>query len=62
MWHILNIFSMFCFLVELPPRVLSNLIIKMSEIEERLAAGCCEKPQVAAFVAAFHGSRAMVSC
>lgn len=54
-------FSFSQFIVELPPRVMSVLLIKMANIEQRLAGGCCEKPQVSAFVAAFHIARSMVS-
>lgn len=39
--------------VELPPRVISQLVIKMASIEERLAQGCTEKIQVSALIAAF---------
>lgn len=49
------------FSVELPPRVMSCLIVKMADIEQRLAAGCVEKVQVSAFVAAFHIARGMIS-
>lgn len=56
------IFIYFCiFSVELPPRVMSTLLIKMANIEQRLTAGCAENPQVSAFVAAFHIARGMVS-
>lgn len=48
-------------LVEFPPRVLSTLLIKLADIQRRLAAGCSERPQVVAFVAAFHIARDMVS-
>lgn len=51
----------FFFAVELPPKVLNMLIIKMAEIEARLAGGCTEKPQISAFVAAFQMARNMVT-
>lgn len=43
--------------VELPPRVMCGLLIKMSDIEARLAGGCVEHIQVSALVSAFHLSR-----
>ncbi|XP_055615508.1 replication factor C subunit 5 [Toxorhynchites rutilus septentrionalis] len=46
--------------MELPPRVISQLLIKMAAIEERLAAGCVEKPQLAALIAAFNMARDQV--
>lgn len=51
----------YSFSVELPPRVMSCLLIKMAQIEQSLATGCCEKPQLSAFVAAFHIARSMIS-
>jgi replication factor C subunit 3/5 len=47
--------------MELPPRVISQLIIKMASIEERLAQGCSEKIQVSALVAAFRIARNQVT-
>lgn len=47
--------------IELPPRVISQLIIKMGNIEERLAQGCTEKIQTSALVAAFRFARNQVS-
>lgn len=47
--------------MELPPRVMSSLLIKMADIEQRLAAGCTEKPQVSALVGAFQIARDLVS-
>lgn len=47
--------------IEFTPVVLSTLLIKLADIERRLASGCSERPQVAAFVAAFHIARGMVS-
>lgn len=46
--------------MELPPRVISQLIIKMASIEERLASGCTEKIQIAAMIAAFQIARDQV--
>lgn len=43
--------------MELPPRVICQLIIKMASIEERLAQGCSEKIQVSALIAAFRIAR-----
>lgn len=47
--------------MELPGRVLSQLIIKMASIEERLAQGCTEKIQVSALIAAFRIARDQVT-
>lgn len=47
--------------IELPPRVISQLVIKMGNIEERLAQGCTEKIQISALVAAFRMARNQVS-
>lgn len=56
-----RIIQIFSLLVELPPRVMSCLLIKMARIEQSLAVGCCEKPQLSSFVAAFQIARNMVS-
>lgn len=58
---ILREVHLFVMRIELPPRVMSCLLIKMANIEKSLAAGCSERPQVSAFVAAFHIARSMVS-
>ncbi|XP_070494648.1 replication factor C subunit 5 [Chironomus tepperi] len=47
--------------IELPPRVISQLIIKMGNIEERLSQGCTEKIQISSLVAAFRIARNQVS-
>jgi replication factor C subunit 3/5 len=47
--------------IQLPPRVLSQLVIKMANIEERLAQGCTEKIQMSAFISAFRIARNQVS-
>ena len=47
--------------IELPPRVISQLIIKMGNIEERLNQGCTEKIQISALVAAFRIARNQVT-
>jgi replication factor C subunit 3/5 len=47
--------------MELPPKVICSLLIKMAEIEERLAAGCIENPQVSSLVAAFVIARDQVT-
>jgi replication factor C subunit 3/5 len=47
--------------MELPPRVMSQLVIKMASIEERLAQGCTEKIQVSALIAAFRIARDQVT-
>jgi replication factor C subunit 3/5 len=47
--------------IELPNRILSQLIIKMACIEERLAQGCTEKIQISALVAAFRIARNQVT-
>jgi replication factor C subunit 3/5 len=38
-----------------------QLLIKMAEIEERLAAGCVEKPQLAGLIAGFQIARDQVT-
>lgn len=57
----LNKLVLFPFSVELPPRVMSCLLIKMAQIEQSLATGCNENPQLSAFVAAFHIARNMIA-
>jgi replication factor C subunit 3/5 len=47
--------------LELPPRVISQLLIKMAQIEERLANGCTEKIQISSLVSAFQIARDQVS-
>lgn len=47
--------------MELPPRVICQLVIKMANIEERLAQGCIEKIQVSALIAAFRIARNQVT-
>lgn len=47
--------------IELPPRIICQLIIKIANIEERLSQGCSEKIQVSAFIAAFRIARNQVS-
>ncbi|XP_055302364.1 replication factor C subunit 5 [Sitodiplosis mosellana] len=58
---ILREVHLFVMRIELPPRIMSCLLIKIARIEQSLAAGCCEKPQLSAFVAAFQIARNMVS-
>lgn len=47
--------------IEFPPRVLSQLIIKMGNIEERLAQGCTEKIQISALISAFRIARNQIN-
>jgi replication factor C subunit 3/5 len=47
--------------MELPGRVISQLIIKMASIEERLAQGCTERIQISALIAAFRIARNQVT-
>lgn len=47
--------------MELPSRVICQLVIKMASIEERLAQGCTEKIQVSSLIAAFRIARNQVS-
>lgn len=58
-YHFSNYRSIFT--VELPPRVISTLLIKMASIEERLAQGCTEKIQVSSLIAAFQIARDQVT-
>ena len=46
--------------VEIPPEVLIELLIKMSDIENRLTAGTSEKLQLSALVAAFFVARSKI--
>lgn len=46
--------------LEIPPRVSSQLLINLASIEERLADGCVEKPQITALIAAFSKVRSVV--
>lgn len=54
-----NVF--FFFLVELPPRVMCVLLIKMAKIEVRLASGCTENPQLTSLIASFQTARDTVT-
>lgn len=40
---------------------MNTLIIKMSDIEQRLSIGCLENPQVSALIAAFQIARELVT-
>lgn len=48
------------FTVELPSDVMSELLIKMADIEYRLTAGTPENLQLSALVGAFHLARAHI--
>ncbi|CAO1385819.1 unnamed protein product [Diamesa serratosioi] len=58
---ILTQIHLFVHRMELPPRVISTLLIKMASIEERLAQGCTEKIQVSSLIAAFQIARDQVT-
>lgn len=47
--------------MEIPPKIMCKLVIKMAEIEARLANGCTEKPQLSALIAAFQIARDLVT-
>lgn len=47
--------------LQLPPRVICQLVAKMADIEYRLSQGCTEKMQVSALIAAFRLARNQVS-
>ena len=47
--------------MELPPRVMCKLIIKLADIEKRLAGGCTEKPQLTSLIASFQIARDLVT-
>lgn len=47
--------------VELPMSTMNTLVIKLAQIEERLAKGCTEVVQTAALLAAFAICRDMVA-
>jgi len=46
--------------IELPASVRIQLLIKLSELEQRLMSGCSEKIQLGSFVAAFQVAREMI--
>ncbi|KAL2741699.1 replication factor C subunit 5 [Vespula maculifrons] len=54
---ILTELHLFVHKIEFPDYVLINLVIKMAEIEKRIAVGCSEAVQLNALVAAFHQAR-----
>lgn len=58
---ILTELHLFIMRIELPMSVLNKLIIKMASLEERLAKGCSEGPQLTALISAFYTCRDMVS-
>ncbi|KAK2581831.1 hypothetical protein KPH14_002297 [Odynerus spinipes] len=43
--------------IDFPDSILMNLVVKMAEIEKRVAVGCSEAVQLNALVAAFQGAR-----
>lgn len=47
--------------VEMPPRVLSALVIKLAEIEQSLAGGASENPQISAMISAFQIAKDSIS-
>lgn len=60
-----NVFSTFIHKIiyisaELPSEVLVTLLIKMSDIEQRLAAGCSEDIQMSSLIASFQIARDLV--
>ncbi len=46
--------------LELPQRIKIHLLIKMSDLEQRLMGGASEKIQLGSLLAAFHQAREMV--
>ncbi|XP_037045364.1 replication factor C subunit 5 [Bradysia coprophila] len=58
---ILREIHLFVMRIELPPTVMNTLIVKLADIEVRLAAGCLEKPQLAALIGGFQLARNMVT-
>ncbi|KAL2722294.1 replication factor C subunit 5 [Vespula squamosa] len=54
---ILTELHLFVHKIEFPDYILINLVIKMAEIEKRVAVGCSEAVQLNALVAAFHQAR-----
>ncbi|XP_043670892.1 replication factor C subunit 5 isoform X2 [Vespula pensylvanica] len=54
---ILTELHLFVHKIEFPDYILINLVIKMAEIEKRIAVGCSEAVQLNALVAAFHQAR-----
>ncbi|XP_063698595.1 replication factor C subunit 5 [Culicoides brevitarsis] len=59
--NILREVHLFVQRIELPHRVISKLIMRMAAIEERLACGCVEEPQISALISAFYIARNEVS-
>lgn len=47
--------------VEMPPRVLGALIIKLAEIEQALSGGASESPQISAMISAFQIAKESIS-
>ncbi|XP_055909778.1 replication factor C subunit 5 [Eupeodes corollae] len=58
---ILTELHLFVMRIELPMSVMNKIIIKMADIEERLAKGCTEGTQTTALIAAFFICRDMVT-
>lgn len=58
---ILTELHLFVMRIELPMSVMNKLIIKMADIEERLAKGCTEGTQTTALIASFFICREMVT-
>lgn len=58
---ILTELHLFVMRIELPMSVMNKIIIKMADIEERLAKGCTENTQTTALIAAFFICRDMVT-
>lgn len=48
-----------CLIVELPPKIRVEILIKMANIEERLSLGTEEKVQLSSLVAAFQVAKQM---
>lgn len=57
---ILTEISRFIQLIEFPKKVLIHLIIKLSELEQRLANGTSEKLQMSSLISTFIGARGMI--
>lgn len=57
----MGLFTIPILLVEMPPRVLSELIIRLADIERALAGGASENPQISAMIAVFQVAKDSIS-
>lgn len=53
--------KLFFILVDLPTKVLIELLLKLADLEERLAVGTAENIQLSSLVAAFYVARSHIN-